>query len=349
MDADPWGDTTLPVPNSFTKNGEPPVVTLTGLRPLGGIEVAGGTVRIRFIEDAGTVTADAADPPAPPGNKPLVTIGRRPGSGRASSPTAPGTGPPAACPESWCPPSFPSPRLRWTPPVPAAARTHVRISKRKNRSPCMVVLRLPKRPPRRGLTRTGEDRTMTGRGAALPATTRNARESPPQRPPHAAKRTNRKPCFEAMDRMYGRAEDPPSEAAGTPVNWGRIRRQAARRDSRASRLCPPDTAKVAILKHSRSDIPHIPSKFVEIVPLSHRQGNCIPYAAIRWHDFGNRPALGRPLGHFSRHPDTPLLSLSPRRRFPRPTPERVFVADHQSSSGFSGTGPSAPPPQPIGT
>ena len=98
-----------------------------------------------------------------------------------------------------------------------------------------------------------------------------------------------------------------------------------------------------------TDIPHIPSKFVEIVPLSHRQGNCIPYAAIRWHDFGNRPALGRPLGHFSRHPDTPLLSLSPRRRFPRPTPERVFVADHQSSSGFSGTGPSAPPPQPIGT
>ena len=77
-----------------------------------------------------------------------------------------------------------------------------------------------------------------------------------------------------------------------------------------------------------TDIPHIPSKFVEIVPLSHRQGNCIPYAAIRWHDFGNRPALGRPLGHFSRHPDTPLLSLSPRRRFPRPTPERVFVADH---------------------
>ena len=28
-----------------------------------------------------------------------------------------------------------------------------------------------------------------------------------------------------------------------------------------------------------TDIPHIPSKFVEIVPLSHRQGNCIPYAA----------------------------------------------------------------------
>ena len=64
---------------------------------------------------------------------------------------------------------------------------------------------------------------------------------------------------------------------------------------------------------------------LEIVPLPRG----IPYAAIRWHDFGNRPALGRPLGHFSRHPDTPLLSLSPRRRFPRPTPERVFRS-HQS-------------------
>ena len=111
----------------------------------------------------------------------------------------------------------------------------------------------------------------------------------------------------------------------------------------------PNLRRVWTMSELLADIPHIPSKFVEIVPLSHRQGNCIPYAAIRWHDFGNRPALGRPLGHFSRHPDTPLLSLSPRRRFPRPTPERVFVADHQSSSGFSGTGPSAPPPQPIGT
>ena len=112
---------------------------------------------------------------------------------------------------------------------------------------------------------------------------------------------------------------------------------------------PPALPAKLWLLVAESDIPHMPSKFVEFVPLSHRQGNCIPYAAIRWHDFGNRPALGRPLGHFSRHPDTPLLSLSPRRRFPRPTPERVFVADHQSSSGFSGTGPSAPPPQPIGT
>ena len=72
-DADPWGDTALPVPDRFTENGEPPVVTLTGLRPPGGIETAGGTVRIRFVEDDGTVTTEVTDPPAPPGNKPLVT------------------------------------------------------------------------------------------------------------------------------------------------------------------------------------------------------------------------------------------------------------------------------------
>ena len=73
-DADPWGDTTIPVPDRFTEKGEPPVVTLSGLRPSGGIEVAGGTVRIRFIEHAGTVTTEVTDPPAPPANTPLVTV-----------------------------------------------------------------------------------------------------------------------------------------------------------------------------------------------------------------------------------------------------------------------------------
>ena len=50
---------------------------MTGLRPPGGIEVAGGAVHIRFIEDAGTVTTEVTDPPTPSDNKPLVTIGRR--------------------------------------------------------------------------------------------------------------------------------------------------------------------------------------------------------------------------------------------------------------------------------
>ena len=62
-DADPWGDTALPIPDRFTENGEPPIVTLTGACPPGGIEVTGGTVRIRFAGSDpanGTVTMDSA-------------------------------------------------------------------------------------------------------------------------------------------------------------------------------------------------------------------------------------------------------------------------------------------------
>ena len=59
-DADPWGDTVLPVPDRFTvepanatgsselANGEPPVVTLTGLRPRDGFDVAGRPDRERY-------------------------------------------------------------------------------------------------------------------------------------------------------------------------------------------------------------------------------------------------------------------------------------------------------------
>ena len=52
------------------------------------------------------------------------------------------------------------------------------------------------------------------------------------------------------------------------------------------------------MEHLNPHSPYAIQIQCEFVPLSHRQGNCIPYAAIRWHDFGNRPALGRPLGHF---------------------------------------------------
>ncbi len=78
-DEDPWnGDKSLPVPARFTEQGEPPVVTLTGPRPPGGVEVTGGTVRIRFVDDAATVTTEVSDPPPPPGNKPVVTVRPRP-------------------------------------------------------------------------------------------------------------------------------------------------------------------------------------------------------------------------------------------------------------------------------
>ena len=78
-DEDPWDDNkSLPVPARFTERGEPPVVTLTGPRPPGGLEVTGGTVRIRFVDAAATVTTEVSDPPPPPGSKPMVIVRRRP-------------------------------------------------------------------------------------------------------------------------------------------------------------------------------------------------------------------------------------------------------------------------------
>ena len=77
-DEDPWdGDKSLPVPARFTERGEPPVVTLTGPRPPGSVEVTGGTVRIRFVDEAATVTTEISDPPPPPGSKPVVIVRRR--------------------------------------------------------------------------------------------------------------------------------------------------------------------------------------------------------------------------------------------------------------------------------
>ena len=74
--ADPWDGpvSALPIPDRFTERGAPPVVTLAGPGRPGSIEVAGGTVRLRFIDDADTVTAEVSDPPPPPANKPVVTV-----------------------------------------------------------------------------------------------------------------------------------------------------------------------------------------------------------------------------------------------------------------------------------
>lgn len=74
-DAWPWDGplSALPIPDRFTERGAPPTVTLASPAPPGSIEVAGGAVRLRFVEDEGTVTAEVTDPP-PPGNKPLITV-----------------------------------------------------------------------------------------------------------------------------------------------------------------------------------------------------------------------------------------------------------------------------------
>ena len=78
-DEDPWDDgKSLPLPTRFTEKGEPPLVTLTGPRPPGAVEVTGGTVRIRFVDEDGTgsVTSEVSDPPPPLSNKPVVTVRR---------------------------------------------------------------------------------------------------------------------------------------------------------------------------------------------------------------------------------------------------------------------------------
>ena len=78
-DEDPWdSDKSLPVPARFTEKGEPPIVTLTGPRPPGGVEVTGGAVRIRFLDRAATDTTEVSDPPPPPVSKPVVIVRRRP-------------------------------------------------------------------------------------------------------------------------------------------------------------------------------------------------------------------------------------------------------------------------------
>ena len=78
-DEDPWDrDKSLPVPARFTERGEPPLVTLSGPRPPGAVEVTGGTVRVRFVDPAATVTTEVSDPPPPPGSKQVVTVRPRP-------------------------------------------------------------------------------------------------------------------------------------------------------------------------------------------------------------------------------------------------------------------------------
>ena len=75
-DADPWGDEALPVPGRFTEAGEPPLVVVTGPAPAGGIRVAEGQARIRYVRDVGTFTAVLYDRSEHHG-QPLVSVVRR--------------------------------------------------------------------------------------------------------------------------------------------------------------------------------------------------------------------------------------------------------------------------------
>ena len=78
-------------------------------------------------------------------------------------------------------------------------------------------------------------------------------------------------------------------------------------------------------ERSLSDIPRIAFKSMAIIVQVRRRCNGFPSVAIRQSRFDDLAVVGSPFDQFCRHPDTPFPSISPRRRFPRPTPERVFV------------------------
>ena len=128
----------------------------------------------------------------------------------------------------------------------------------------------------------------------------------------------------------------------------KIARRAAT-DSQKNLGGTPHAQDGPLRREHSSDIPQMTSKSVEIVPPFLRQGNGILSAAIQRPDFGDRLSSGRPFDQIFRHSDTPFPPFSPGRRFFRPTPGRVFVVDHRSGSGFSGTVPSARQPRPVGT
>ena len=107
----------------------------------------------------------------------------------------------------------------------------MRISKRKKPAAGhgRIAIRESATQERSHEDRRGQDDDRSRRRPAGDHPT-EARIAPPRRSPHAAKRTNRGPRFDGMDRVFGKAEDPPSECAGIPVGCGRSRRQATRRD-----------------------------------------------------------------------------------------------------------------------
>ena len=91
---------------------------------------------------------------------------------------------------------------------------------------------------------------MTGRGGTRPATTPQGRKSCVPLASHAENQPTLGPRFEGMERTFGKAEDPPSDAAaGTPVSCGRISRASPQVSgaswkrtaigSSASALAPP--------------------------------------------------------------------------------------------------------------
>ena len=56
---------------------------------------------------------------------------------------------------------------------------------------------------------------MIGCGASEPATTHTDVNHPPRQPARTANQANRRRLFGGMEQMFGKAENPPSDAAGS--------------------------------------------------------------------------------------------------------------------------------------
>ena len=68
--------TPVPVPDAYTRDVPPPIVTIYGELPPRSVEVSDGTLQLRFVHPRFAVTSELTDP-APPGRaRPVVTVAR---------------------------------------------------------------------------------------------------------------------------------------------------------------------------------------------------------------------------------------------------------------------------------
>ena len=107
--------------------------------------------------------------------------------------------------------------------------------------------------------------------------------APPVRPPASSAPRDRDGLPESPADRPGARPARHRRAAGRRERGNpqprEVERQAAANGAVVHRQLEFVVAGLVVSGRCLADIPHIPSKFVEFVPLSHRQGNCIPYAA----------------------------------------------------------------------
>ena len=76
----PWicDNSPLPVPDRYSKEPPPPLITIDPTNDQPSIEVTRGTVRLRFVTPSSTLTTDVSASPPPRPTKPVIVIKPRP-------------------------------------------------------------------------------------------------------------------------------------------------------------------------------------------------------------------------------------------------------------------------------